>query len=523
MEITTSKLGLFCLAGERFPDSTVEGPPTVSSVTPAPDAADVPLDASITVTFNEAILAADLLSIEIDGATMAGATLDQTNRIITISLDELVHGVTYTITVPVNSVMDYCLNFNEAEYSWSFTTVEANNIPFAMDDYIATDESSSIDGENVLHDNGEGEDYDDEDDPLTFVSVNGDPANLGAPVSGSNGGIFTIGNDGALTFDPNGEFETLGVGASSETTVAYAIDDGHAEDSATVTVTVHGENDRPVLSGDARALKSIYEDAGNDDGSGSDGDDDVVENSNNPGTKIGDILLSAGTAEDMDGDTLGMAITGVNHENGTWQYYLDPAGWLALDGATAIDNALLLGPEELVRFVPDQNHYGDINGSIAFKAWDLSSGGPGDANVDTNTGTAFSAGTAQATLTVYGLADDYDDDNDGMPTHWEKRYGLDPLANDADLDSDGDGADNLRECEADTDPTDENSVPADRGDMNNDGVIDLNDVEAILKVLTGQVPDVEVPKGADIDGDRKTCIPEGCGILQHVIGRRQLD
>ena len=49
-----------------------------------------------------------------------------------------------------------------------------------------------------------------------------------------------------------------------------------------------------------------------------------------------------------------------------------------------------------------------------------------------------------------GLAPDTD--KDGMPDWWEKMFGLDPLVNDATIDSDGDGRSNLAEYNAGTNP-----------------------------------------------------------------------
>lgn len=53
-----------------------------------------------------------------------------------------------------------------------------------------------------------------------------------------------------------------------------------------------------------------------------------------------------------------------------------------------------------------------------------------------------------------------DHDGDGMPTEWERRYGLDPFdASDAQKDFDGDGHTNLAEFLAGKDPTDKESRP----------------------------------------------------------------
>lgn len=52
-----------------------------------------------------------------------------------------------------------------------------------------------------------------------------------------------------------------------------------------------------------------------------------------------------------------------------------------------------------------------------------------------------------------------DSEGDGMLDGWEVQFGLDPNAADADGDLDGDGATNLEEFAADTDPTNPNSAP----------------------------------------------------------------
>jgi len=78
--------------------------------------------------------------------------------------------------------------------------------------------------------------------------VNGDATNIGASVAGSDGGLFTVNSDGSYSFDANGEFEDLDVGETRETTITYTLSDVEGgTDVATVTVTVEGSNDTPVL------------------------------------------------------------------------------------------------------------------------------------------------------------------------------------------------------------------------------------------------------------------------------------
>ncbi|SMY07957.1 hypothetical protein [Flavimaricola marinus] len=72
------------------------------------------------------------------------------------------------------------------------------------------------------------------------AAVNGDAANIGAVVTGSNGGLMVIDADGTVNFSANGEFGYLGLRDSATTEFSYAIDGG-AE--ALVIVTVTGYND----------------------------------------------------------------------------------------------------------------------------------------------------------------------------------------------------------------------------------------------------------------------------------------
>lgn len=64
-----------------------------------------------------------------------------------------------------------------------------------------------------------------------------------------------------------------------------------------------------------------------------------------------------------------------------------------------------------------------------------------------------------------------DHDGDGMPTWWERKYGLDPFdPTDAHKDLDGDGWTNLEEFLAGTDPTDPESRPSAVGRLKLEGI-----------------------------------------------------
>jgi len=126
---------------------------------------------------------------------------------------------------------------------------------------------------------------------------------------------------------------------------------------------------------------------------------------------------------------------------------------------------------------PDRDSDGVVDGEDAFPDDPAASiDGDKDGHPDTwNSGMDQDDSTTGLTLDAFpsdasehtdsdgdGIGDgaDTDDDNDGMEDSWELRYDLDPLdPNDAFEDPDEDGADNLEEFKAGTDPTDKGSVP----------------------------------------------------------------
>ncbi len=153
------------------------------------------------------------------------------------------------------------------------TVTGTNDAPVAVMDEYTADEDVPSDLGNVL-----GNDSDPENDPLTVSEVNGDPAGVGTPVAGDNGGLVTINPDGSVSFDPNGEFDGLADGEEATTTVTYTIDDGNGgTDTAEVVITVTGTNDAPVAVMDEyTADEDAPSDLGNVLGNDSDPENDPL-------------------------------------------------------------------------------------------------------------------------------------------------------------------------------------------------------------------------------------------------------
>ncbi|MCP4391288.1 MAG: hypothetical protein GY802_23550, partial [Gammaproteobacteria bacterium] len=138
-------------------------------------------------------------------------------------------------------------------------------------------------------------------------------------------------------------------------------DDTSAASAVQTDITVVALNDAPVLSG-SNNLTDITEDA-----------------FTNNGTLVS--ALIAGHITDVDsGASEGIAVTGVDNSNGTWEYSINGGtNWNTL-GSPSDMNARLLADDAStrVRFVPNADYFGTVAGGITFRAWDQTAGNNGD-------------------------------------------------------------------------------------------------------------------------------------------------
>ncbi|MCW2241407.1 FG-GAP-like repeat-containing protein [Azospirillum canadense] len=172
-------------------------------------------------------------------------------------------------------------------------------------------------------------------------------------------------------------------------TIGFAVSDGTAYSAGkTLTMNVTAVNDVPVLGTTARSLPAMSE-------------DDAAS----AGTTVSAILASGGgMASDVDGDSLGIAVTAVSNSNGVWQYSLNGTTWTDIP-TLSTTAALLLRPTDKVRFVPNADYNGTVTGGLTVKAWDQmagTAGGTGDTTAGGGTGanSQFSASSASAGITV---------------------------------------------------------------------------------------------------------------------------
>jgi hypothetical protein len=189
-----------------------------------------------------------------------------------------------------------------------------------------------------------------------------------ASLSSGRGKVSVVNNQ--VKYDPRGEYDYLAVGQSATASVTYTIEDLHkSTDSATLTIAIGGINDAPTLdnTGSMR-LNSISEDP-----------------SSNPGTRVTDIIASAGgdRIKDVDsGAVEGVVVYAVDNTHGTWQFSTNSGSTWSNFGSPTTSRARLLAATSStrIRFVPTLNYNGTVSPGIRFRAWDQTSG--------TNGGTA---------------------------------------------------------------------------------------------------------------------------------------
>ncbi|WP_227285131.1 Hint domain-containing protein [Boseongicola sp. H5] len=190
------------------------------------------------------------------------------------------------------------------------TVKGANDGPVAVGNAYTVERgegAGDVDGNVLTDDTGTGIDSDAEGDVLSVVGVGAPTGNVGAPVAGDNGGLFTINADGSVDFSADGEFDGLGLNQTATTSVTYTVADGNgATSTATVSFTVKGINNGIVEGTDsADTIVPGYVDSDGDIADGNDailpgdtGDDDLIRGFG------GNDVIDAGAGDDrVEGGT----------------------------------------------------------------------------------------------------------------------------------------------------------------------------------------------------------------------------
>ena len=124
--------------------------------------------------------------------------------------------------------------------------------PDAIDDLIVASEDFATNEVSAPNSNVLSNDTDADGDILTVVAVNGDESLVGAQIELATGALVTLNSNGTYDLDPNGEYEDLADGEIRTDSFTYRITDELVDpnnqgfDTATINITINGENDRPI-------------------------------------------------------------------------------------------------------------------------------------------------------------------------------------------------------------------------------------------------------------------------------------
>ena len=201
---------------------------------------------------------------------------------------------------------------NTSEFSGTKITVD-NFAPQAIDDEAGVNE----DGPTVSIDlTGNDIDWDGDDLEINTLDL-----------SATMGTVTINADNDSVTYDPDGQFESLVEGQTAVDTFSYTISDGHGNsDTAIVTVTITGQNDAPVANEDT--------DVANEDGPAvtidvlaNDSDPDVDDNAPD------DVLSVLSVTQGVNGGSVTNNSTDVTYDpNGAFEYLA--AGETAIDTFT---------------------------------------------------------------------------------------------------------------------------------------------------------------------------------------------
>ena len=250
---------------------------------------------------------------------------------------------------------------------------------------------------------------------LTVNAVNDAPAGLPV-ITGA------VTEDQTLTADTSGISDTDGLGTfsyqwlrngaaiSGATASTYTLGDADVGTQISVEVSYTdggGTNEGPLTSAQTASVANIN-DAPLLDTAGDAVLSDIDEGDiNNNGDLVSSIIASAAADPITDADSVsveGIAVTGVDDSNGTWEYSTDGgSSWTAF-GVVSDSAAVLLadGALDRIRFVPATNYNG--TSSFTYRAWDQT-----DANLSGTTGvdvtgnggiSAYSTATETAAISV---------------------------------------------------------------------------------------------------------------------------
>ncbi|WP_340110134.1 Ig-like domain-containing protein, partial [Pikeienuella sp. HZG-20] len=179
--------------------------------------------------------------------------LDTTGALGAVLINPDGEGVTYD----PNGQFESLAAGETAADTFSYTVADGNG---GTDTATATVTITGVnDGPNAVADMGAAS----EDGPAISIDLTGNDSDpdasddlevIGLDTTGALGAVLINPDGEGVTYDPNGQFESLAAGETAADTFSYTVADGNGgTDTATATVTITGVNDGPNAVADTGA------------------------------------------------------------------------------------------------------------------------------------------------------------------------------------------------------------------------------------------------------------------------------
>lgn len=155
-----------------------------------------------------------------------------------------------------NGVLDIEVTASDGALSVSdvfrLTITPVNDAPDAPNGTASTDEDTAV---TVVAASGLLAGVTDVDGPsLAVTQINGVPFTFGTPITLASGALLTVQSTGAYVYNPNGQFEALRPGQNGNDSFTFTVSDGSLTDTATISVTIAGRNERPIAANDTLTM-----------------------------------------------------------------------------------------------------------------------------------------------------------------------------------------------------------------------------------------------------------------------------
>ncbi|MEM6682440.1 MAG: Ig-like domain-containing protein, partial [Pseudomonadota bacterium] len=280
-----------------------------------PDTARTDEDTAVTIDVlaNDTDPDSDLVITQVDGTPIsAGQTVTlASGALVTLNIDG-------TVDYDPNGQFEGFGSGDSTTDSFIYTidadgeTVQAtatitidgvDDLPSATDDTARTDEDTAVTIDVLNNDS-------DPDGDLVITAIAGTPIAAGQTVTLASGALVTLNVDGTVDYDPNDQFEDLSGGGDSTTdSFSYTVEGGGQTRQASVTVTIDGVEDAPVVAADT--VRTDEDTAVTVD---------VLNNDNDPDSTLTITALDGTTVVAGDSVTLASGAIVTLNQNGTVDY-----------------------------------------------------------------------------------------------------------------------------------------------------------------------------------------------------------